>query len=367
MITKESLLHTLREIGGHTAFSSGILTPSCLIAATMHDMSLRVKPILQDVGNYLIQKKEIDEYSMCNSDGFIEITGVKDSKREFAITVTHVYNQGKIDTRIRWIDVPESYFVEIFVQTLFDSSNSDLLFRSQALYDLACVCRHGCKLPVNLVHNVDGYGVQTYWATEAQLSHIANRYKKWITYSEVSGRNLCKFSVPELLETFSSAYVTYFKNYSMFCEKHKPFSTNWNLSVIADGQSHVLCFDTALAYHGVIPEQTPIPTLWTEDKNLDKVNMCHVRFMYLPEVNKDMYVYRHPKHSHILIPCVERCILDMINCEDLFDTAIFNQAICWYKRHYGNFDKLYTVAEDMRTGCEYFTVTRERIDSCIYE
>lgn len=365
MISKESLLRILREIGGRAAFSSGVLTPAEAIAPTMHDMSNRVKATLRCVGSYLVQKKEIDEYSMCCSDGFVELTGVKDQKREFAMSVTHVYGQGKIDTRIRWVDVPDRYFVELLVQSLYDSCNAKSLFRSQALFDLACVCRHGKRLPVSLAHSLNGHGTQTYWSTEEQLSEIANRYKKWITYSDVSGCKLCKFTIPEIFYIFSRTYVTYFKDYSIYCWEDKPFSTNWNLAIADDGNKHVMCFDTALAYHGVIPAQSPVPTFWTENRDLNKVAMCHVKFIYTPEVNKDMYVYKHPEHSHILIPCVERCILDMIN-NSLVDDDMFNMAIRWYEQNYNNFDKLYTVAEDMRTGCKSFTVTRERIDSCIY-
>lgn len=357
MISTESLWNILREFGWKRCLRSGQKISISYVSEYMGKCTEELCKVLHSVGSYLKSRKECDEYSVFGNQGFAQLQCMMLEKRVFSIVVTYAYTSRCVVPRIRYPDTDNDVFDNMRIDALIRSSRKgDELHKG--MYDLSCVYAHTPPLDGGYARSVDGHFRNEYWCTEEKLNDIAQSYVSWNGVSDVSGKTYDKFPVPMLLSNWSENYLHMFADWRTIITEDYPhtFTWSWNLSNMNYG-AHVLHPSTALVYHGIMPKFTGVPTFWTQYKLLNNVSLPFARFMYRPYLDNVTEITYDEEFNHILVPSVERCVVELLTMQTYLDEEFFRRAMCSCMKSRCDLDEVLRVNRLMKTGHLYFDLT----------
>lgn len=366
MVNIESLWNILREFGHRKCLRHNQAIPRVYVTQYISNRTDELCKMLQAIGCYLKEKKECDTFSVYGNSGFAELQCLLESKRCFGLAITYRYSKGYLNPDIRWLDVDDEVMWDMHADVLVRSSraSNDNIYAD--LYDLCCIYLHRPPIDTKYIRGVDGHFQNSIYTREDELSRVAHDYANWNTRSVITGKSFDKFPIPMLFDIWAGNYTTLFFEYNLeSSEAVKLFTWNWDLNNM-NYSTHVMCVDTALQYHGMLPRTTWIPTFWTQDRLLNKVSLPFVSFMYCPVINTTTAIEHHPTYENILIPSVERSIVEMLSLRNCFDDDFQKWVLHSYNKEHKDPNLLYRVRDEMKTEHSYLDVSDELIERCIY-
>lgn len=134
-----------------------------------------------------------------------------------------------------------------------------------------------------------------------------------------------------------------------------------------DGNTHVLCAESALFRNGLSTQASCHLQMWTTEVILHDVHMPTYSLYYRYKLNKDIGVTPHTKYPWMLIPNKERALIDMISQKQFFNEGSLIEGLQEYLRFEDNPSKLYEMGERLSLGIDFFDATKEKIDYWIKE
>lgn len=126
----------------------------------------------------------------------------------------------------------------------------------------------------------------------------------------------------------------------------------------------VACGEYALSINGLTTYPSQV-ILMTSVKNLDCINLCYLKYLYSPIINsKDFIDRKHLRNPKILIPTVERSLVDAIYLSNSIDEGILLESLNTYM-----FSKLFKVNRNLlyQIGYKLYNLSKDSIDYWISE
>lgn len=134
-----------------------------------------------------------------------------------------------------------------------------------------------------------------------------------------------------------------------------------------NGETHVLCAESALFRVGLSTQASCHLSMWTEDVLLHGVSLPEYSLYYRYKLNKEAGLEPHKKYPWMLIPSKERALVDMISQSQFFNEGSLIEGLQEYLRFENNPSKLYEMGERLSLGIDFFDATKEKIDYWIKE
>jgi len=134
-----------------------------------------------------------------------------------------------------------------------------------------------------------------------------------------------------------------------------------------DGNSHVVCAESALWRAGLSTQMSVHLQMWTTFVELHDVDNGYIRLYYKYKLDKETGVTPHAKYPWMLIPSKERALIDMISQNQFFNEGSLIEGLQEYLRFEDNPNKLYEMGERLSLGIDFFDATKDKIDYWIKE